>query len=205
MWQLPPEKVIPAMDHEQALIVETIVTTRNEDGTINIAPMGPSLSPDFRQFELRPFQGSTTFSNLRRTRCGVIHITDDVLLFAQAVTKQWDAAPAMKETHCVEGRFLESVCRYFEFKVSYVDESSARSRLNCEVVHACRLRDFIGFNRAKHAVLETAIVATRLDFLPQQEVAEAIERMETIVGKTGGPREIAASNLLIQYLKVFGV
>ena len=72
------------------MILEGIVTTVNADGTLNISPMGPTIADDVQsdgkidQFVLRPFDTSTTFANLKRTRAGVLHVTDDVLLFARA-------------------------------------------------------------------------------------------------------------------------
>ena len=57
-------------------------------------------------------------------------------------------------------------------------------------------RDFFGFNRAKHAVLEAAILATRTSFLPPDEVAREFARLEPLVAKTGGEQERAAFALL---------
>ena len=49
------------------MILEGIVTTINADGTVNISPMGPIVDAALTRLELRPFQTSTTFQNLRRT------------------------------------------------------------------------------------------------------------------------------------------
>lgn len=65
-------------------ILEGIVTTRNVDGTTNIAPMGPIVDSDFTTLIFRPFKTSTTYENLIRARTGVFHVTDDVELFAAA-------------------------------------------------------------------------------------------------------------------------
>ena len=64
------------------------------------------------------------------------------------------------------------------------------------MVHAGRTRDFFGFNRAKHAVVEAAILATRFHILPLAEVAAEFKKLRVIVGKTGGPDEHAAMDLL---------
>ena len=54
------------------MIWETIVTTRNPDGSPNIAPMGPECPEDnlFESFELRPFTSSTTYKNLKKAPTG---------------------------------------------------------------------------------------------------------------------------------------
>ena len=72
--------------------------------------------------------------------------------------------------------------------------------MNAEVVHSGRLRDFLGFNRAKHAVLEAAILATRTDFLSLAEIESDFHRLGVIVDKTGGEQEKAAFAFLCDHL-----
>ena len=76
------------------MILESIVTTLDEDGAVHIAPMGPDVSDGFDHFVLRPFQTSRTFANLQRTRQGVLHVTDDVELMARAAIGRFDETPA---------------------------------------------------------------------------------------------------------------
>jgi hypothetical protein len=73
--------------------------------------------------------------------------------------------------------------------------------IEAEVVHSGRQRDFFGFNRAKHAVLEAAILATRTSFLPLDDVAAEFRKLGVIVQKTGGPQEHAAFALLEEHLR----
>ena len=65
------------------MIIEGLVTTINEDGTVNLAPMGPETEPAFEQLILKPYPTSTTYQNLQRTGTGVFHITDNVELLAR--------------------------------------------------------------------------------------------------------------------------
>lgn len=185
------------------MILESIVTTTNQDGTTNISPMGPNLpnSTDgqITNFELRPFDTSRTFANLKRTKMGVLHVTDDVELFANtAIGRSYE--PDLMQAEIIEGKFLSGACRAYEFRVNFIDETGQRMHLNCEVIKVHRLRDFWGFNRAKHAVLEAAILATRLDFLPKEEIAESFAKLKTTVAKTGGTREHMAFELLESYV-----
>jgi uncharacterized protein len=61
-------------------------------------------------------------------------------------------------------------------------------------------REFLGFNRARHAVLEAAILATRTRFLPPDEILGEYGRLAVIVEKTAGPNEHAAFDLLRDYV-----
>ncbi len=182
------------------MIIEGIVTTRNEDGSLNISPMGLTFGGDWSSFALRPFRTSRTFANLKRTREGIFHVTDDVELFARSAIDQLHESPNTVPGNRVDVLAIEDVCRWYEFQVQYIDESSDRVHLNCQTVYQHSQRDFIGFNRAKHAVLEGAILATRVDFLPPEEIADQMRTLETIVVKTGSDSEKRAFELLCQFV-----
>ena len=96
---------------------------------------------------------------------------------------------------------LADACRFYEFRVTSHDDQAERARFEAEVVHADRLRDFFGFNRAKHAVLEAAILATRTAFLPLDEIESEFRKLAVIVEKTGGTQEHAAFAFLEEYLR----
>ncbi len=182
------------------MILEGLVTTLDEDGALNLAPMGPRVAPDFRTFTLRPFRTSRTYANLIRHGEGVLHVTDDVLLLARASIGKVTDAPTRPAAR-VHGRVLEDCCRYYEFKVTALDESEERARFEVETAVFGRVRDVFGFNRAQHAVIETAILATRLDFFPPDAVAADLERYRVLVDKTGGDREHAAFALLEAHIQ----
>src|SRR4051812_14578461 len=153
------------------MILESLVTTRNADGSPHLAPMGPRVEGDFSRFLLRPFPTSNTYRNLLAHPEGVLHVTDDALLIARAALGAADPLPPLRPADRVRGFVLADCCRHYEFVVKDVDASGERVHIQAEVVHAARHRDFWGLNRAKHAVVEAAILATRLHLLPRDEVA----------------------------------
>ncbi len=182
------------------MILEGIVTTLESDGALHIAPMGPQVEPGMGRFVLRPFKTSQTYANLKRHGEGVLHITDDVWLLAQAAVGLVKPPPRTMPAKSVRGEILCDACRYYEFRIVAADETSERASLHAEVLASGRLRDFFGFNRAKHAVLEAAILATRLSFLPRAEVQSDFKRLGIIVDKTGGEQEKNAFAFLRDYL-----
>lgn len=181
------------------MILEGIVTTLSPDGRLNIAPMGPKVEPAMNRFVLRPYQTSTTYQNLKATREGVLHVTDDVLLLARTAIGSAVEAPT-HAAQVVTGRVLDDCCRYYEFRVTELDDQSERTTIVAETVAEGRVRDFFGFNRGKHAVLEAAILATRTDFLPLDEIAADFRRLAVLVEKTGGPAEHEAFALLVTHV-----
>jgi hypothetical protein len=183
------------------LVLEGLVSTLDAGGGPHLAPMGPHVpAAEFDHFTLRPFPTSQTFRNLKRHGEGVLHVTDDVLLLAKAAIGAAEPLPEYEPATAVRGRVLRDCCRLFEFRVRAIDESEQRVRIEADVVHAGRKRDFFGFNRAKHAVLEAAVLATRTAFLPLDGIAAEYQRLAVIVEKTGGPAEHEAMRLLQAHL-----
>jgi hypothetical protein len=179
------------------VILEGVVTTLDLDGKLNVAPMGPKVGRDPGRFVLRPYQTSTTYRNLKATGEGVLHVTDDVFLIARAaigMLPEPDTSPASK----VRGRILQTTGRYHEFRVVDLDDRSERTTIRIESVAEGTLSGpLFGLNRAKHAVVEAAILATRLEFLDTHEILGEFARLAILVEKTGGPDERLAFGLLV--------
>jgi hypothetical protein len=175
------------------MIIETIVSTLDEAGKVNLAPMGVVWDDD--TLIIRPYRATTTYRNLVATGQAVVNLTDNVLIFAQTAVAE--AAFPCFPAAVVKGVILADACAYREVTVQDTDEGPNRAMMRCRVVKAGRLRDFLGFNRGKNAVIEAAILATRLRWLGRQAVQAEFGRLAEIVAKTGGEQEEAA----IQFLK----
>jgi hypothetical protein len=121
------------------------------------------------------------------------------MLFAQGAiaSPQFPSFPA----EVVRGVVLEAACSWRELEVVRVDATPPRSRIDTRVVHRGRRREFLGFNRARHAVLEAAILATRTHLIPAGEIATELARLQVIVDKTAGPREREAMALLTEHVR----
>ena len=182
------------------MILEAIVTTLSPEGALNVAPMGPKVEPEMRRFVLRPFKTSTTYRNLKARGEGVLHVTDDVLLLARAAIGDVTDAPT-RPADVVAGRVLLDACRYYEFRVTEIDDRDDRTTMVAETLAEGRTRDFFGLNRAKHAVVEAAILATRTDLLPIADVLADLKKLAVLVEKTGGDAERAAFTLLTDHVR----
>jgi hypothetical protein len=167
------------------VILETIVTTCAADGRIHIAPMG--IREAGGEIVLAPFRPSATLDNVLATRCAAISHTDDVRVFAGCLTgrREWptvscDTIPCMRLADCLAHR---------EVTLFRVEEDPVRPRLVCRVTHEATHRPFRGFNRAQAAVIEAAILVSRLQMLPPEKIDREMEYLEIAVGKTAGPNE----------------
>jgi hypothetical protein len=179
------------------VIIESIVTTIAADGSVNCAPMGVEWGD--QTIVLKPFLDTATYRNVSATRSAVVNLTDDVRVFAHAAiaNPRYATVPAS----VVKGVVLADCCSWRELEVQSIDSTPPRSRIETAVVHRGFRREFIGFNRACHAVLEAAIYATRLHLLEPAFVQGEMDRLQVIVEKTAGERERDAMALLADYVR----
>jgi hypothetical protein len=179
------------------MIRETIVTTADREGRVHIAPIG--IIAEDEGWIIAPFRPSTTLDNLRAVPFAIANYTDDVRVFAGCLTgrEHWpttaaDAVPVPR---------LAGALAHAELAVVRVDDDDQRPRFHCRTVHRASHAPFTGFNRAQSAVIEAAILASRLDFLPREKVEREIAYLETTVQKTAGPAEAEAWRWLMARVK----
>lgn len=183
------------------LILEGLLTTLDADGEINIAPMGPIVEETMQRMTLRPYHTSHSYANLQRSRRGVFHVTDDVLLLAKACIDKLETLPPMRRMESFPGMILADACRWYALQVESIDDSQPRISIEARVVDSGVQREFIGFNRARHAVVEAAILASRVGLLPCEDILRQFPPLATMVQKTGGPAEHEALQLLETYVR----
>lgn len=178
------------------MIIESILTTTDAEGRVNCAPMGVEWGEEI--IVIKPYQETTTYRNLMVNKAAVVNLTDNVLLFAKSAVSHpvFPTRPA----RVVAGVVLADVCSWREVQVEEIDNRQPRARVTTRVVHQGFEREFLGFNRARYAVLEAAILATRTRFLPSEQILSEFERLQIIVDKTAGSQEHEAMNILTQYV-----
>jgi hypothetical protein len=181
------------------MIIETIVTTMDAGGAVNIAPMGVEWTGGDDAPVLKPFLETVTYRNVVATGVAVVNLIDDVRVFARAAISNpdYEVEPAV----AVHGVSLRDACSWRELRVTSIDSTPPRSRIETTVVHHGFRREFIGFNRARHAVLEAAIYATRVHMLERDFLLSELGRLQIIVDKTAGPSEHEAMALVAEYIR----
>jgi len=167
------------------MILETIITTLNADNSVHIAPMGIRQVEDL--IVISPYKPSTTLDNLKRNKQAIVNLTDDVRIFAGCLTGryQWPTVPAT----VITGQRLENTLSHMELSVKNVEEDKLRPRFFCEITHQGIHKPFRGFNRAQAAVLEAAILVSRLHMLPVEKIDTEIKYLEIAIEKTAGTAE----------------
>jgi uncharacterized protein len=179
------------------MIRETILTTVGGDGRVHIAPIG--IIADGEGWIIAPFRPSTTFDNLIAVPFAVANYTDDVRIFAGCLTGR-SAWPTTASDNVPVPR-LAGALAHAELAVVEVTEHEERPRFHCAVVHRRSHAPFIGFNRAKAAVVEAAILVSRLHFLPREKVEAEIAYLAIAVEKTAGAEEAKAWAWLMEAIR----
>ena len=176
------------------MIRECIVITQSKAGAVHIAPLG--LIEEGEHLVIAPFRPSLTLDNLRENPFAVANYTDDVLVFAGCLTgrRAWPTKPATK----VPGAVLEQALAHAELQVVSVAEDEQRPRFRCAVIHEENHRPFHGFNRARAAVVEAAILVSRLHMLPPEKIERELAYLQIAIDKTADPRERQAWDWLME-------
>ena len=183
------------------MILEGLVTTRSPDGTPHLAAMGPEVDADrlregnLVELLLKPFATSHTARNLASTPEGVFQVTDDCLLLARTVAGD-GPLPSLVRADAIDGWRLADACSAWEFRIVRADRTGERHRLVARVERVHRGRPFHGHVRARHAVVEAAILVTRLHMIPEAEVAARFADLAVLVEKTGDAEAREAFALL---------
>lgn len=185
---------------EDGRILEGLATTLNADGAVNIAPMGPIVDAALTTLVFRPFRTSTTYQNLKRTGAGVFHVTDDVRLLARAAVGELNPLPELVPAQKVAGMVLLNACRWVELEVASIEDRDERATIVARTVAEGSHREFFGLNRAQAAVVEAAILATRVRILPREDILAELSRLEMPLKKTGGRDELEAFTFLRGYV-----
>lgn len=176
------------------MIYETIITTSTAEGQAHIAPFG--IRERDGLVLIAPFRPSTSLDHLLRGRCAVVNLTDDVRVFAGALTGRRDWP--VRRAEQIDGYVLESALAHRELELIEVREDALRPELTFRVVFEAMHAPFRGFNRAQAAVLEAAVLVSRLHMLPLEKIEAEVNYLKIAVEKTAGEYEWQAWGWLME-------
>lgn len=176
------------------MIFETVVTTVSCEGMPHVAPMGVRYQGG--SVVLMPFKPSKTLDNIEATGHAVLNTVTDTRVFAGCVTgrKTWPVLPAER----IAGVRLAVALNHVELRLTDHSDDAQRPVLRLARVFEATHAPFIGFNRAQTAVLEGAILVSRLHLLPAAKVQTELTYLQIAIDKTAGPNEREAWGWLLE-------
>jgi len=169
-------------------IYETVITTVSADGRVHVAPMGVRYVD--QDVVLMPFKPSTTLDNVLATRHAVLNIVTDTRVFAGCVTgrRAWPTVAA----ECIAGQRLACALNHVELELVEQRDDAQRPVLRMARVHAATHAPFVGLNRAQAAVVEGAVLVSRLHMLPMEKIETEMKYLQIAIDKTAaGPEHEA--------------
>jgi hypothetical protein len=167
---------------------------RGQDGRTQVTPLGVRQQADL--LLLAPFRPSLTLDLLLQSRVAVINYTDDVRVFAGCIVgrRDWPLAPATR----IDGVRLACSLAHEEIELAEFVDDAQRPQLRCRTVHRETHAPFRGFNRAQAAVIEAAVLVSRLSILPAGKLEAELEYLKIAIDKTAGEAELQAWSWLME-------
>jgi hypothetical protein len=181
------------------MIYETIISSVDSQGNVHVTPFGIQLQDGL--IVISPYKPSTTLANILETEHAVLNLTDDVRVFAGALIGR--RAFEMILADKVVGYRLADTLVHKELKLVSVKQDDVRPQLFMEVIHEVQHQAFAGFNRAQAAVIELAVLVSRLHRLPKEKVISEMIYLQTAIDKTAGDRELEAWRWLTEIVENF--
>ena len=171
------------------VIFETVISTVAADGRPHVAPMGVRYrrSETGNDVILMPFKPSTTLANIGAGGHAVLNIVTDTRVFAGSVTgrRAWPMQPAER----IPGVRLACALSHVELRLAELQDDPQRPVLRMARVFEASHAPYLGFNRAQAAVIEAAVLVSRLHMLPAAKVDTEMSSLQIAIDKTAGPEE----------------
>ena len=181
------------------MIFETIVISTNAQNQPHIAPFGVRVENDV--VIISPYRPSTTLNNFLITKTATLNLTDDVRVFAGALTgrRDWPMLPA---SH-IKGFRLANTLAHYELSLVNVVDDAIRPTLHFKIENTENHTPFKGFNRAQAAVIELCVLVSRLDRLPMDKIEAEMQYLQIAIKKTAGEQELEAWSWLEQHIAAY--
>ena len=181
------------------MIFETIIISIDLAGNPHVTPFGVRHENDC--IVISPYKPSKTLENILATKNAVMNLTDDVRVFAGALTNR--QAWQLTQSNKIKGFRLAGCLAHAELELLEVREDEMRPQLIMKKISEENHQPFLGFNRAQAAVIELAVLASRLRMLPREKIQTELEYLQIAIDKTAGERENQAWGWLIEKIDNF--
>ncbi len=193
-----------SLNMEKGLHYEAIVTTRNEDGTPNAAPMGV-ICKGHDQIVLRLHEGSRTISNVKREQKFYVNLSRDPLLFTYSLIDNPSTKEFQEEKY---GFSLKNADASFFGVVDHeknVNGNDSFGESRTMMFHSQvqditqKKKESEPLNRAICGVLEALVNLSRVRRVSSQkkkEYANRLKEISRVVNHVGAPKHKKAIELI---------
>jgi uncharacterized protein len=194
-----------SLNMEKGLLYETIVTTCNQEGTPNAAPIGV-ICKDQDTVVLRLNEGSRTVRNIQREKAFYVNLTRDPMLFFQATVDNPPFEEFKDENRGfslenADGSFLAEVIqeRQVEREDSFGKSVLIMVQGQARDIMLNKYKYIEPMNRALCGIIEALVNLSRMEIASSVKNKEYLKRMKEIsslVNRVGGKDHRKAMKLI---------
>ena len=167
------------------MIIESIITSSDKAGCVNVAPFGIKLNEDI--ITISPYIPSKTLENILYNNSLVINYVDDANIYVDCIVGEKKfKLNKCKKLNCY---YLKNSIIHHEAKVIDYKPDPVRPIFECKIIYSENHNDFMGINRARSALIEACILATRTSYLGKSKILSDLEYLSNAINKTSGKIE----------------
>lgn len=179
---------------KKGLLYETIVSTTDNDGKPNAAPIG-IICKDKMEIVCYLHQGSATVKNIKDNNCFVVNLLKDPMVFVESTLG--NLSPEYYE-HFNQNFYIKNTDAFFIANVTSIKDVekkdqfgvSVTSVVKAEVSDISKLKDCVEpLNRAIYGIVEGLVYLTRMEMVSgdmEKLYRHRMSEISRIVGKVGG-------------------
>lgn len=162
-------------------MVETILSTRDEKGKVNAAPMGLWRKKGTLLY-VKPYKTTQTYKNLTKVNLATINILRDVELFYRTTFNSGNLEPLFDREEKARIPPLKGADAYIEVSVEKIRESRQQARITLLPENIKVLKQWPkAFCRCDYAVIESLIHATRIKVFLQQGKRKRVKKLLRLI------------------------
>ncbi len=189
---------------------ETIITTRDNDGNLNAAPIGVICRGNDKVM-CRIFKGITTLENIISQKEFVVNISQDPLLFT------WSLLDNLEKKDFSQDISIKGIDCYFKCKVTDLKEAVKQSDpirkkseaivIKADVTELIINKPVKVYNRSFGYVLESLVHMSRIDIADEKQRNDYLARLKEayrVVKKVGSKKDKQAMDDIKNKLKEKG-
>ncbi len=194
---------------EKGLLYETIISTENEAGEPNAAPIGV-ICKDKMKIVLYLYDGTHTLQNLKLNPRFTVNITHDPLIFVNSTIGDLSTRH-FEKYH--DNFYIKGADAFFTATVKSIKEVEKEDKIGKSVLNIVKAdvndvvikeKNFQPLNRAIFAIIESLVYISRIEMVDNTTASiysHRIKEMSRLVNRVGGVEHKEAMKLILDHLK----
>lgn len=191
---------------EKGLQYETVIMTKDHDGSTNAAPIGV-ICKGKSKIMCRIFKGSRTLANILDTGRFTVNVLKDPSIFTQSTLSTINPSYLKEDMgiKCCDSYFTCTVNKF----INAIKRSDPVNKSEAIVIQAdvdkivVRNDEEAPFNRSFGLLIESLINCNNFDLNPQY-YSDRFKEARRVITKVGSKQEKESMNMIMKYLEERG-